>query len=200
MILLTIVISMNLQLRLLAPVLNIFHQLPFDELLPPLTHAIHVLLSIPFLPHLLPTWYSGAKPLDEPATSTSPSGEVPSNPNSRSAMNKITSLLASARTSLDPHPTIHPDPTSSRSRTPSPPSSSATLPQQPSALPARLLKTLSRFLDTYLPYPKNPDDGFPDGIAVDEILPPVLLLLARAATGSEPMRRYLRLELFPIDL
>jgi hypothetical protein len=202
--------STRLTLSLLLPILTVFHQIPFDDIAPPLNHAIHVLLSIPFSADLLETWYTS--PPHANASTSSPAG------NSRSTMDKISSLLASARTSLD-HRDRSTAPSRSSSSVPvhdngfrrgsSAQASSTSRSSSPSqsshavdstALPSRLLKILVRFFDSHLPFPKNAEEDLPDGLAIEEVLPPVILLLARVAEGSEPIRSYLKLQLFPPDL
>lgn len=70
----------------------------------------------------------------------------------------------------------------------------------PTTLPKRVMKILEDFFDTFLPFPKKPDDELPQRLVLDEVLPPVLLLLTRAAVGSEPMRTCLKESLLPSNL
>lgn len=68
------------------------------------------------------------------------------------------------------------------------------------ALPSRLLKILDQFFDTYLPYPKRPDDDLPHGLALDEMLPPLLLLITNAILGSESVQLWIKETLLPVSL
>ncbi|ORX37095.1 guanine nucleotide exchange factor [Kockovaella imperatae] len=70
----------------------------------------------------------------------------------------------------------------------------------PTALPRRVLAVLKDFFDTYLPLAKNPDEALPQGLVLEEALPPVFLLLARAVMASDEMRLSLKEELLPRDL
>ncbi|OCF75348.1 hypothetical protein I204_04203 [Kwoniella mangroviensis CBS 8886] len=180
------------------------------NLSPPLSHAIHVLLSIPFITRLLPTWHS---------VPSSPPSPLISNASPTSSMKNLLSKLSNMSTSqnhnkkssssasttgeslIPPNHRKTPSPSSSRrssgsttSKRPAVPSPSTS---DPSALPTRLLRTLDHFFDTYLPWPKKPDDTIPQGLVPDEMLPPLLLLLTRAAAGSEPIRVYLKETLLP---
>ncbi|WVO17231.1 hypothetical protein L204_104923 [Cryptococcus depauperatus] len=67
------------------------------------------------------------------------------------------------------------------------------------ALPARLLSILDKFMETHLPYPKKPDE-LSQELVLDELLPPILLLLAKAATADEAMRNWLKETLLPSTL
>ena len=96
-----------------------------------------------------------------------------------------------------------------RTRTPTPPTTSSRkraliLPprkEASTAFVARVVKVLDTVLDRWLPYPAGPDDmKYEDDVIMDEHLPPILLLLARAADGSSPSRKYLKDLLFPSNL
>lgn len=50
-----------------------------------------------------------------------------------------------------------------------------------------------------MPYPTKADE-IDRNVMVDEVLPPVLLLLARAAVGSTEFRQVLKDQLLPFDL
>ena len=183
---------------LLYPVLCLLHQIPFTDLSPPLSQTIHVLLSIPFLPRLFPVWHL----TPEPTAISSP----PSTSTVRTLFTKFTSS------------TSHPRSTSGESVSPSASTSGVMSPTLPSpqsrgrvialpprrtdttALPQRLLSVLKQFFDIYLPQPTKPDDELQKGLMLDETLPPILLLLARAAAGSDPIRGYLKETLLPADL
>lgn len=96
-----------------------------------------------------------------------------------------------------------------RSRTPSPTGRSVSR-KRTTVLPAKkedttafvnkVIKILERYLDQRLPWPKKPDDQLEHGLVIDEHLPPIFLLLSRAAEGSEPTRKYLKNLLVPDDL
>lgn len=96
-----------------------------------------------------------------------------------------------------------------RSRTPSPTVPSVSH-KRTTVLPAKkedttafvnkVIKILERYLDQRLPWPKKPDDQLENGLVIDEHLPPIFLLLSRAAENSEPTRKYLKNLLVPDDL
>ncbi|KAK4688560.1 hypothetical protein P7C73_g1537, partial [Tremellales sp. Uapishka_1] len=163
---------------LLLPLLTLLHQLPYTDLSPPLTTAIHCLLSIPFTPSLLPKWSL------VPSTATSP---APSSP-VKNLLSRISSSVTSTQT---------------------PKKASVELPRRATrttdvtGTPSRLLAILEEFFQTHLPFPRHPDDEDPDsasGAAIDEALPPLLLLLTRACHGSEDVRDFLKDRLLPPNL
>ena len=184
--------------RLLFPTLTSLYQIPFTDLSPPLTLGLHVLLSIPVLPRLLPIWHSvpDLRSLSPPTSSV------------KALLNKIGGKSQHLRkgskdapSSGGPSRTVSPTPASPNlseigsRKVPSP-----LLRLDPSALPIRVMTILDDFFDTYLPYPTKPDDELQPGLVLGEALPPVLLLLTRAAAGSEPMRSCLKDKLFPPTL
>lgn len=67
------------------------------------------------------------------------------------------------------------------------------------AFPTKVLKVLEGWFEVYMPYPIKADE-VDKNIMVDEVLPPVLLLLARAAVGSSDFRQILKEQLLPFDL
>jgi hypothetical protein len=60
-----------------------------------------------------------------------------------------------------------------------------------------VVKILETYLDRWLPWPKGPDSELEKGLIMDENLPPVFLLLSRAAAGSDPTREHLKRLLLP---
>ena len=68
------------------------------------------------------------------------------------------------------------------------------------AFPRRVLDILKTFFEAYMPDSRGPDDKLEPGLVLDEVLPPVLFLLARAVEGDEEMRRWTREQLLPADL
>jgi len=173
------------------------------DLIPPLSYAINLLWTIPFPPRLLPTWYS--VPEQPPAE--------PSSTSMRTFLAKLsskTSVLPSGsrKSSVDSgsgvnHPGRTPSPPSPASARVGPTKRSATVvPSRidPKVLPSRLLLIFDRFCDAYIPFPKKPDDELQQGLVLDESLPPLLLLLGRAARGSDPVRAYLKQKLLPANL
>lgn len=197
---------------LLFPVLCLLYTIPFNDLAPPLSHVLHVLLAIPWTERLLSTWHSS--PADPPSPSTG--GGVRGLLNRLSNISSISSI-SSGSTSRRPsaeHGTGQHNSNNGtnlappRSRTPTPPSPVTTkrtlaLPprkEAPTALVVRVVKILETYLDRWIPWPTGPDDELERGLVVDENLPPILLLLSRAAEGSTPTRAYLKKLLLPEDL
>nr|WVH01956.1 guanine nucleotide exchange factor [Naematelia aurantialba] len=179
---------------LLWPLLCLLHSLNQTSPTPPLSHVLHALLHIPFSPALLPTWQA----IPDPPSPTPSSSSV------RALLNRV-KLSSPPRKSASDSMSLH-------RKTPSPPpplqQSSAphrkqiTLPTRrndPRALPARVLHVVETFLETYYPFPKELDDEV-KGLVVDEVLPPVLLVLVRAAAGCSEMRTWLRDTLLPKNL
>ena len=80
-------------------------------------------------------------------------------------------------------------------RSPSPPTT-----DDPTALPARLLKILDTFFTAHLPGSRPIDDERQDGIVLDELLPPVLLFLSRALAGVPEMKTYVKAQILPPTL
>ncbi|WVW85027.1 hypothetical protein I302_107063 [Kwoniella bestiolae CBS 10118] len=198
---------------LLYPILCQFYNIPFIDLSPPLSHAIHVLLSIPFLTRLLPTWHSVPTAPSSPSISNaSPTSSVKNLLNKLSNMStgqnhnkKSSSSSSSAGESLiPPNHRKTPSPSSSRRSSGSTTTNRPTIPspstQDPSALPTRLLRIFDHFFESYVPWPKKIDDTLPQGLVPDEMLPPLLLLLTRAAAESEPIRQFLKETLLPSTL
>ncbi|OXM75967.1 hypothetical protein C364_06519 [Cryptococcus neoformans Bt63] len=193
--------------RLLYPLLRIFYATPSVDLSPPLTHIINALLLIPFSTQLLPIWAS------VPECPSSLQVNSSSNPSStmRNIITKLGNIASpssprkSSAGSLAPPRSMSPvggqrsAPDSPRgSFSSSKPGLGAT--SDHIALSSRLLKTLDRFFETYLPYPKRPDDDLPHALVLDEILPPLLLLMTRATLGSENVRLWIKEILLPSSL
>nr|ODN92333.1 hypothetical protein L204_05432 [Cryptococcus depauperatus CBS 7855] len=195
---------------LLSPVLSIFYSIPTLDLGPPLTQTIHVLVSIPFLPRLLTTWKSMPELQPSPTVQYSPSSPSSAMRNLFSKLGNMASSSSPRKHSADslfpsrarsPYPTTGSQPNLSRRSM----SSSRDSPMglfskaDQRALPARLLSILDKFMETHLPYPKKPDE-LSQELVLDELLPPILLLLAKAATADEAMRNWLKETLLPSTL
>ncbi|WWC88355.1 uncharacterized protein L201_003265 [Kwoniella dendrophila CBS 6074] len=197
---------------LLYPILCQFYGISFIDLSPPLSHAIHALLSIPFVTRLLPTWHS----IPIPPSPTPIAGSASPTSSMKNLLNRISHMSTSQNTnkksSTPPSESLIPP---IRRRTPSPTSSRRSsnescsnkkptvLPpstQDVSALSSRLLRIFDHFFEVYLPWPKKPDDTLPQGLVLDEMLPPLLLLLTRAAAGSEAIRKHVKETLLPANL
>ena len=71
--------------------------------------------------------------------------------------------------------------------------------QDPLAFPQRIISILQNLFNQHLPGTTEPE-SVRNGIALDEILPPVLLLLARAAEAVQETRMWLRETLLPSGL
>ncbi|OCF35034.1 hypothetical protein I316_03074 [Kwoniella heveanensis BCC8398] len=195
---------------LLYPTICQFYAIPFIDISPPLSHAIHVLLAIPFTSRLLPTWHSvpiPSSPSQSPAT-PSPTSSM------KTFLNKLSNMSSPSAIGRRASGDALSPPRQGQGKTESPSSSRrgsgssstsrpavpVTSSHDPSALPARLIRIFDHFFDTYLPWPRKPDDPLPQGLAMDELLPPLLLLLTRAAAGSEPIRLYLKETLLPSSI
>ncbi|WWC62884.1 uncharacterized protein I303_105482 [Kwoniella dejecticola CBS 10117] len=195
---------------LLYPILCQLYNIPFIDISPPLSHALHSLLSIPFLPRLLPTWYS--VPIPSSPRVASPTSSVKNLLNRLSNMSthpnshhkKSSTSMSSGDGLIPPNHRKTPSPSSSRRSSGSSSTGKPAIPpphtQDPSAFPTRLIRIFDNFFDTYIPWPKKPDDGLPQGLVLDEMLPPLLLLLTRAVAGSEPIRLHLKETLLPANL
>lgn len=177
---------------LLAPVLSTFHSIPFDDLGPPLTNTIHVLLSIPFSQELLPMWSH-----IPPRISRSP-------PSSSSTFDKLSTMITNqtGRLSMDSirdsiSLSVDRQPHFSRRRSPSPTNTNA---EDPAALPARLLRILDTFFTSRLPPSRSVDEERNDGVVLDEMLPPVFLLLSHGVAGSGEIKRFVQAQLLPPNL
>ncbi|WVQ73410.1 hypothetical protein IAR50_002982 [Cryptococcus sp. DSM 104548] len=194
---------------MLYPLLHLFYEVRTVDLSPPLTHIINTLLAVPFLPRLLPTWTCVPDTTIEPLSSPTSTARTllhklgnlasPSSPRKQSASGSLAPPRARSPAHGD---------TSSGSSSPRASLSggrpfgagTAGSSQHKTAFPARLLKVLDTFFETYLPYPTKPDDKLPQGLILDEVLPPVLLLLTRAAIGCDTMRVWLKGTLLPPTL
>ncbi|KJE00544.1 hypothetical protein I311_05884 [Cryptococcus gattii NT-10] len=174
---------------------------------PPLTQIINTLLLVPFNTRLLPTWASVPECPNFPQVNSS-SGSSPTMRNILTRLGNIGSSSSPRKSfagSLAP-PHSRSSAGDQRSGPNSPrgsfsslkPGSDAT--PDHIALPSRLLKILDQFFDTYLPYPKRPDDDLPHGLALDEMLPPLLLLITNAILGSESVQLWIKETLLPVSL
>ncbi|KIR58484.1 hypothetical protein I314_05729 [Cryptococcus bacillisporus CA1873] len=174
---------------------------------PLLTQIINTLLLVPFNTRLLPTWASVPECPNFPQVNSS-SGASPTMRNILTRLGNIGSPSSPRKTfagSLAP-PHSRSSAGDQRSAPNSPrgsfsslkPGSDAT--SDHIALPSRLLKILDQFFDTYLPYPKRPDDDLPHGLVLDEMLPPLLLLITNAILGLESVRLWIKETLLPVSL
>ncbi|WWD18750.1 hypothetical protein CI109_103204 [Kwoniella shandongensis] len=204
---------------LLFPVLCLFYAIPTLDLSPPLSHITHVLLSIPFHPRILPIWHSIPE-TPSPATSSNTSPTSPysmkgllnkiSNMSSLSPSSSQLSQLSQERRKLSgslgspgnrpKSPSSPSSPRTSISSSTGPPNVVPTSVYDPSGLPIKLLRIFDHFFDAYIPYPRKPDDQLPQGLVLEEMLPPLLLLLTRAASSSEAIRLVLKDALLPSTL
>lgn len=185
------------------------YQLEMRDLCPPLTHALNALFSIPFEPQNLSTWYSvpGGHPggmgltasrsnqSSRPSTSSSTSsGSAPDKEKKKKSM-----FSKKRRDSNATKPVEHlavPERSNSSSPTSSLGAEDAPRHIDIGALPRRIIDVLNAFIELNMPGGKQPASD----LQLDEILPPVLLLAANAAKGSEEMRHYFRGSLLPSDL
>lgn len=70
----------------------------------------------------------------------------------------------------------------------------------PAGLPARLLQIFDQWCQDFFPHARDVDIKRNDGLVVDEMIPPTLLVLEKCAKGSEDMRIWLKDRLLPVDL
>ncbi|RXK35786.1 hypothetical protein M231_06972 [Tremella mesenterica] len=170
-------------------------------------HTIHVLLSIPFSSTLLNKWQS----IPNPPPATSPSGTTV-----RSLFNKFSSMssntvhtIANPRKSSSDSTSSASSSTQGKVRSPAPSPTHVRrervtllppMKTEETALGRRLMKILTTFVNSWLPEGKAPDGELPKGLILDEQLPPLLLLIARATNGSQPTKTYLRETLLPTNL
>ena len=174
------------------------HRVPVSDLSPPLTQALHILLSIPFLPRLLPIWALVPEPQEAPVLSAKP------------MLLELDKEIPLPRRHLGAVPSAVVEPTRQK---PSMSSASTishrgghrviTVPpsrSDPTALSIRVLGVVEQFLQRNLPFPKKPDDEQSRTLLLDETLAPSLMLLARTAAGSAPIRAYLKETILPSTL
>ncbi|KAL0240580.1 hypothetical protein I308_106377 [Cryptococcus tetragattii IND107] len=192
---------------LLYPLLRLFYATPTVDLSPPLTQIINALLLVPFNTRLLPTWASVPECPNFP--------QVDSSSSSSPTMRNILTRLGNVGSPSSPRKTLAGSLAPPHSRSPAGVQRSA--PNSPRgsfsslkpgsdatsdhvALLSRLLKILDQFFDTYLPYPKRPDDDLPHGLVLDEMLPPLLLLITNAILSLESVRLWIKETLLPVSL
>lgn len=144
------------------------HEIPLNDLLSPLTHALHALMNFPVNSETAPVWTSAGTARKWPGLRLLPK-------RSRSPLRAD-------------------DPTGSGSSDSSPEGSPRK--RADDAFPLRLMGILAEFVRHHMPGNGDPNPE----LQLEEILPPVLLLGASTAQGSEVMRRSYRLALFPPDL
>ncbi|KIR32221.1 hypothetical protein I352_05454 [Cryptococcus deuterogattii MMRL2647] len=192
---------------LLYPLLRLFYATPTVDLSPPLTQIINTLLLVPFNTRLLPIWTSVPECPNFPQVSSS-SSSSPTMRNIFTRLGNIGSPSSPRKTFagslVPPHSKSSAGDQRSAPNSPrgsfssSKPGSDAT--SDHIALSSRLLKILDQFFDTYLPYPKRPDDDLPHGLVLDEMLPPLLLLITNAILGLESVRLWIKETLLPVSL
>lgn len=183
--------------RLLTPLLGCLYGLELNSLVPPLTHTLHGLLSIPFPPELLPTWATVPVP-EEKEGSVSPVLSRSVSPISRPTSPRFQALFR--KKSNDASGLVVPSQPGSARSSFSDDSGGLVRPvattTDPTALPRRLVQVLTTFTDSHL---KGTQDPSPD-LQLDDHLPPVLLLATHAAAASPEMRAWFRKALFPGSL
>lgn len=199
------VTSINRQVRLLPPLLRVFHNLPPSSpcpILAPLTHVIHSLITIPITPALKPVWFGQASPISSRnSTTNSPKNRTPQRSRSDSptrstqpptspkpsTLDRALSRLAAGRRSL--------------SRTPPPPPSTSIDVLQ------RSLDLLESCFSRYLPGDIDPDDSevrqrckAESTENLDDMLSPLVVLISRICIADEGCRARLRQTIVPEDL
>jgi len=174
-----LIIAEPRRFSLLPPLLRLFNELPPtfpSPLAAPLTHVIHGLIMIPVAP-LASRWFT---------PNSSPTSTPRSSPPEK--LHKAISALTSGRRSLS----------SSRS---SSPASSSTVPRDTVQRAWDLLElTTAHYL------PGDPDDiavrtmCTKEGVVLDEILPPLIVLLIHFAADDASARLRMKEWLLPADL
>lgn len=186
------------------------YQLEMRDLRPPMTSALHALFSIPFDASTLSTWYSvpggfgptavRPTPVSRPSTGSTVSSSSSTSPPEKEKKRKGM-FGKKRRDSNATKPPEHlgvPERSNSISPVSSTPSSVEELPRHIDigAFPRRILDLLNNFVQVHLPGNAPPSKD----LQLDDIFPPILLLAASAAQGSEEMRHYFRGSLLPSDL
>ncbi|EPS99700.1 hypothetical protein FOMPIDRAFT_1016846 [Fomitopsis schrenkii] len=194
---------------ILPPLLRAFNALPPSlpsPLVPPMTHIIHSLITIPVTPSLQPKWFQSSRsgsprssksrdsPVQSPPHSTSPSASNsptlgPSKDAKHSAFDRALSKLNAGRRSLS----------LSRSTSPAPFAQVDVL--------LRAYDLLDVALSYYLPGTTDPDDTSvrercrAEGNAnLDDILSPLVLLVNKLCAADEGSRARMRDRILPSDL
>lgn len=191
---------------LLPPLLRTFNTLQAGSsspLAPPLNHVIHALLTIPFTKNLQSTWLPPntprsrrGSPTSGPASPVSPSGnslasDPPREPSRHhGAFDLAKSMLSAGRRSLSR--------SSSPARPPSPPNRDTL---------QHAFGLLEVALSHYFPGTVEPDDASVRATAkaesdstLDELLPPLVMLICKLVTGDSGARERLREWLIPANL
>ena len=191
---------------LLPPLLRAFNSLQAGSsspLAPPLNHVIHALLTIPFTKNLQPIWLPTTTPRSRrgsptsgPGSPVSPSGsslasDPPREPSRHhGAFDLAKSMLSAGRRSLSR--------SSSPARPPSPPNYDTL---------QHAYGLLELALTHYFPGTVEPDDASVRATAkaesdstLDELLPPLVMLLCKLVTGDTGARERLREWLIPANL
>ncbi|KAI0734889.1 guanine nucleotide exchange factor [Fomitopsis betulina] len=191
---------------ILLPLLRAFNALPPSlpsPLVPPMTHIIHSLITIPVTPSLRPKWFQSSRsgspkgrdsPVHSPPHSTSPSASGsptlgPSKDAKHSAFDRAISKLNAGRRSIS----------LSRSTSPVPFSHVDVLQRAYDLLDVAFLH--------YLPGNMDPDDmsvrercraeGNPN---LDDVLSPLVLLVNKLCAADEGSRTRMRNRILPPDL
>ncbi|CAL1701944.1 unnamed protein product [Somion occarium] len=184
---------------LLPPLLKLFNTLPPSApapLLPPITHVIHSLITIPVTPSLRPIWFSGQSKTEPPSRSSkssSPTGtpgpSTSSSPKDSKpgAFDRALSRLSAGRRSL------------SRSSSPQPPPVYDNLQHGYDLLDA--------VLSHYLPGDIDPDEASvrercrkEADSSLDDIVSPLVLLVTKLCSSDETSKKRLRRWILPDDL
>jgi len=193
---------------LLPPLLRAFNSLQAGSsspLAPPLNHVIHALLTIPFTknlqsiwlpPNTPPTRSRRGSPTSGPTSPVFPSGnslasDPPREPSRhQSPFDLAKSMLSAGRRSLSR--------SSSPARPPSPPNHDTL---------QHAFGLLEAALSHYFPGTVEPDDASVRATAkaesdstLDELLPPLVMLLCKLVTGDTGARERLREWLLPANL
>lgn len=198
--------SLIVSSRILLPLLRAFNALPPSlpsPLVPPMTHIIHSLITIPVTPSLRPKWFQSSRsgspkgrdsPVHSPPHSTSPSASGsptlgPSKDAKHSAFDRAISKLNAGRRSIS----------LSRSTSPVPFSHVDVLQRAYDLLDVAFLH--------YLPGNMDPDDmsvrercraeGNPN---LDDVLSPLVLLVNKLCAADEGSRTRMRNRILPPDL
>jgi hypothetical protein len=192
--------------RFLPPLLRLLSALPITTppLQPPLTHVLHALLNVPIKPYKS-IWFPSSKnpsPTHSPRSSSEQQSQRPTRSATSETFHKALSLI-SLSSSSSQHPHGHPR-SKSRSSTPTSP----TPPTPPSGVVFDPLRRLYQLLDAALAHyvPNDPDDVSVrklcarEGIKLDDIVCPPILLLVRLVKGDENAKKTVKEWILPADL
>lgn len=180
---------------ILPPLLRLFNGLPPTfpcPLSPPLTHVVHNLINIPIGP-LASQWFS---PTSTPtSTSTSSLSRLPTAEKFHKTLSALaTTVTTSGRRSLS----------SSRPSSPAAATPRLTTPPTPRDTVQHAWDIFDVTTAHYVP--NDPDDSSvrqlckQEGVSLDELLPPLVVLLTRLADGNTAARLRMKEWLLPADL